>query len=79
VVRAEFQRKIDEMSDDTRVTMGRYLEALSRFRGATKGDPRQSVRLEPSALGEAAARTLEFVSDLPGLYVSSPDVASDRS
>ena len=78
VVRAEFQRKIDEMSDDARVTMARYLEALARFRGATEGDPKQSVRLEPSALGEGVARTLEFVSDLARPGASPPDAASDR-
>jgi hypothetical protein len=78
VVRAEFQNKLDELPDDARVKMARYLEALERFRGATEGDPRQSVRLEPSALGEGVARTLEFVSDLPGLSVAPPDVTAGR-
>lgn len=55
VVRAEFQRQIDELPYASYTRMTRYLRTLERFRLATYGDPTMSMRLDDSAFGERPA------------------------
>jgi hypothetical protein len=50
VVRAEFQRQIDQLPGKVQDTMARYLEALARFRDETEGDPTQAIRFDGSAV-----------------------------
>lgn len=49
VVRAEFQRQVDDLSAGSRARMATYLQGLERFRRESGGDPAQSVRLDPDA------------------------------
>ncbi len=53
VVRAEFQRQIDELPYASYARMTRFLRTLERFREATYGDPTMSMRLDDAAFGES--------------------------
>jgi hypothetical protein len=61
VVRAEFQRVVEQMSPEDRETMGRFLKALTRFRNQTREEPATSLSLEESRLKPEAIEVFEFV------------------
>jgi hypothetical protein len=61
VVRDEFQQRVQRLPSGTRAIMGRYLEALARFRHATGGDPARWLRLDESARDKETPDAVEFV------------------
>jgi hypothetical protein len=61
VVRAEFQRVVEQMSPEDREAMERFLTALMRFRNQTRGEPATSLSLEESSLKPEAIEVFEFV------------------
>src|SRR5205085_9982056 len=74
IVRVQFQKRLDSLSPEQSATLGRYLELFERFRAATHGDPRRSLRLDESAVDPEAIRSFEFVFGRPPRS-TAPEVA----